>query len=90
MFILSASLDNIGDGEHSPSSPRKGWTPTTRIDCKLAIYKPSPDDGEGVVLIWKFGDSEMFSGKFGEHCRRMAESATKSEIYSRREYSLVA
>jgi hypothetical protein len=32
-----------------PSGLLKEWQPATRINCKLAIYEPLPDDG---VEIW--------------------------------------
>ena len=44
--------ENIADGEHSPSSPRKGWTPTTRINCKLVIYELLSEDGVGDVRFF--------------------------------------
>ena len=45
--------ENIADGEHSPSSARKEWPPTTKIDCKSGIYEPLPEDGVVNIVIGK-------------------------------------
>ena len=45
---------------YSPSSPRKGWIPATKIDFKLVIYKLLPDDGVGDIKVCKSGDVKIF------------------------------
>jgi len=64
---MSVISQNIADGEHSPSSPRKGWTPATRMDCKLAIYQPLPEDGVGDLKIWKFEDDGVVNIVIGKY-----------------------
>jgi len=48
-----------------PSGLQEGWQQATYLNCNLVMAELSPDDGEGDVEIWRFGD--CFLGKFAEH-----------------------
>jgi len=42
-----------------PSGLQDGWQPATTITFKLVLFFVSPDDGEGDVEIWRFGDVKI-------------------------------